>query len=1092
MTEAPGPPAHARPSLRHGGPGDGGRSPAGPLRLLLPAAIALPLLVTAAGAWLSWRQAWSAAEQDVMHAASASSEYARRLFDTLVLRVDRANDMLAGLTDAEIAAREAELHAALRRTASAEPRNAAQREPYIFVYDREAHPLVSGSVFPVLRDRAFLDREFNTALRGPGAPPVHVSPVYVGSVTGEPFFALTRRRERSGNGLPPDAYDGVVNASVYVREAEETLQRLAPEGDVLSLVRSDGAVLARSIPVPPGTQLGADSPMRAALRAGAESIVLDGHSPLDGQARIVAYRRVEGYPVYASAARPRAAVVRRWSATVLPLLLAAGIPATFALVGLALQVRRSQRALTAANSALEQRVAARTAALEASERRNAEVLESIGEPLCSLDPAGRVAYASASALAFWDLPAEAVLGRRFDDLFPQGVGSVAWLAKREAAERREEIHLCTLSPIAQRWIELDIYPRADGGLTIAFRDVHDRRTAERERISSEAALRHSEGWLRLAHEAAGIGAWELDLATGLRRWSDGTCRLWGLEPGDPMPLAQIMTMVHPEDRALVESRLAEGRAQRSGRLPELELRILRASDGAERRILSWGEVVPGPDGRPLRHLGVMQDVTQRRAAEAALRAGDARLKAAIAGARLGLWERHLPSATGSWDARACEIYGGLRPEQCSPDLAEWRERVHPDDRAARIAAIEAAVAPGGPDSYAAEFRFRREDGGWNRVSIHGTVVERDPVTGRGVRLAGVAQDLTEQHAAEAALRSSEERLRLAQEAGGVGSWEWTIETGALHWSESCHRLHGTDPGEPPRYEAWLAGIHPEDRPRVADALRVLAEGGGEQWEIEFRFIRPRDGAQRWIVGRGRVVRDPATGQPQRLLGVALDVTERRRAEERLMLLAREVDHRAKNALAVVQAAVRLAPKHDAEAFARAVEGRVGALARAQVLLAEAGWQGAALRTVAEGALGAFLPVGPAPAEGVAPRTSIEGPPVQLGAGAAQPISLALHELATNAAKYGALSTPEGRVRLAWQVDAAAGRLRLLWQESGGPALAEPPSRRGFGSRVIEATIRDQLGGTVERRWEAGGLTCEMAMPLARVVAEAPARPAAAD
>jgi two-component sensor histidine kinase len=197
----------------------------------------------------------------------------------------------------------------------------------------------------------------------------------------------------------------------------------------------------------------------------------------------------------------------------------------------------------------------------------------------------------------------------------------------------------------------------------------------------------------------------------------------------------------------------------------------------------------------------------------------------------------------------------------------------------------------------------------------------------------------------------------------------------------------------------------------------------------------------------------------------------------------------------VQAAVRLALRDDPAAFAAAVEGRVGALARAQVLLADTGWRGAELRAVAEAALAPFLPhvVGGAMPEGgddgaAPPRAELAGPAVRLAAAATQPLSLALHELATNAAKYGALSAGGGRVALAWEV--TDGALRLRWRETGGPPVAAPPARRGFGTRVLEATLRDQLGGRIERRWETGGLVCDLEVPLARVLPQAEPEPPA--
>ena len=208
----------------------------------------------------------------------------------------------------------------------------------------------------------------------------------------------------------------------------------------------------------------------------------------------------------------------------------------------------------------------------------------------------------------------------------------------------------------------------------------------------------------------------------------------------------------------------------------------------------------------------------------------------------------------------------------------------------------------------------------------------------------------------------------------------------------------------------------------------------------------------------------------------MDFTARKEAEERQSLLMREVDHRAKNALAVVQAVLRLTKAETAQEFGRAIEGRVAALARAQTLLTESRWMGADLNAMLHGELDPFL------GNAGSTRVTFAGPALTVAPMAAQPLSMTLHELATNAAKYGSLSLPGGALDLAWKIDQANDRLRLRWTETGGPAIAAPPAGRGFGSRVIRTTIHDQLGGEVAFEWQPTGLVCLMDLPLGRVVA----------
>ncbi|WP_052402026.1 HWE histidine kinase domain-containing protein [Muricoccus aerilatus] len=203
-----------------------------------------------------------------------------------------------------------------------------------------------------------------------------------------------------------------------------------------------------------------------------------------------------------------------------------------------------------------------------------------------------------------------------------------------------------------------------------------------------------------------------------------------------------------------------------------------------------------------------------------------------------------------------------------------------------------------------------------------------------------------------------------------------------------------------------------------------------------------------------------------------------------------MDRRAKNVLTVVQAALRLPPREDAASYARDVEGRVLALASAHTMLADASWRGASLHGVVRAELAGFLSdAPPSREEGRAPRAVLDGPDLLLNPISVQPLAMTVHELATDATKHGALSVPGGEVRLSWSHDRAAGLLRMRWEERGGPPPA-PPARRSFGSRVIEATIREQLGGRMERRWTADGLVYEAAITAARVLADdnAPAPP----
>ena len=345
---------------------------------------------------------------------------------------------------------------------------------------------------------------------------------------------------------------------------------------------------------------------------------------------------------------------------------------------------------------------------------------------------------------------------------------------------------------------------------------------------------------------------------------------------------------------------------------------------------------------------------------------------------------------------------------------------------------------------------------------------------------GDALDGLEQRVAErtVSLREEQERLRLAVEAAQLGTWETDLPAGVSTRSQRALEILGFQPDMPVGHvEDWAARIHPGDRRRVLDLWDSLVEGREALYRAEYRFLRG-DGVWRWIESTGAVVRaDAETGRPLRLAGTLRDVTERREAEERRELLTQEVNHRARNALAIVQAILRLTNAATPAEFARLVEGRIAALARAQSLLAAERWAGAPLATLIADELAPFGGV----VETGATRDGrfvLDGPPFRIHAEAVQALGMVFHELATNAAKHGALSVPAGRVTVAWIVDEAEAVLHLRWTEAGGPPPGLP-TRRGVGSRVIEATVTGQLGGSVERRWPDEGLICDIVLPLAR-------------
>jgi PAS domain S-box-containing protein len=336
-------------------------------------------------------------------------------------------------------------------------------------------------------------------------------------------------------------------------------------------------------------------------------------------------------------------------------------------------------------------------------------------------------------------------------------------------------------------------------------------------------------------------------------------------------------------------------------------------------------------------------------------------------------------------------------------------------------------------------------------------------------IAKITREIRERKQADVALKESEARLQEALMAGQVVAFTWDPRTCLSQRSDNALQILGFElqAGTDQRRNEFLARVHPEDRASFAAQVKGLRPES-PSYSASFRYIRP-DGQEVWLEEAGKAEFD-GDGRYLRLKGLTRDVTERKRAEERQRLLIRELDHRVKNALASVATVAQRTREGSGsmDEFLQVFDGRIQSMANAQALLSRSHWQGVSLADLVHNELA------PCVGEG---NASVEGPEVLLSPQATQPIAIVLHELVTNASKYGALTTPHGRVSVRWDLGDhhAQKRLLLEWIETGGPPVVVP-SQVGYGTRTIRNLIAYELGGTVDLAFDAGGVRCRIEVP----------------
>jgi PAS domain S-box-containing protein len=625
--------------------------------------------------------------------------------------------------------------------------------------------------------------------------------------------------------------------------------------------------------------------------------------------------------------------------------------------------------------------------------------------------------------------------------------------------------------------------------------------------------------LKFALQLARTGIWERDLRTNRTVRTPVVDEMFGFAPGEAGPdAAPFLARIHPDDRAEMERSI--DRALVSGGAAETTFRV-RHGDGTERRIAGRAEIVVDGTGKPARLLSVLRDVTEQHAAELALRESESEFRAIFEMAGRG---KALGDASGRLlmvNRAFCDITG--YPADALRTMT-IRDLTHPDDWPDETVLIERLLA-GAVASIDREKRYVRKDGRiiWVRVS---TVMlagrDRKPR-----RMVAVIEDITAQKRAALALAEETRRLDILNRTGATLASELDLERLVQVITDAGVALTGAAFGaffynlKDDRGESYtlyaLSGVpreafakFPMPRNTAVFAPTFGGEGvvrsdditadprygknaphrGMPEGHLPVRSylavpVVSRSGEALGGLFFGHPEPGMFTAATERLMtgvaaqaAIAIDnarlyhaaqreIAERRSAEERLTTLAGEVDHRAKNMLAIMQAIVRLTKAASADEYVALLTGRINALAQTHALLAASRWTGADLaRLVAD-------ELAPYHAEGRS-QVAASGPPVQLGPASAQSAAIAIHELMTNAVKYGALSTPFGRVRLDWQLD-GSDRVRISWNESGGPPV-QAPQRQGFGTTAIERMIRHQLGGDVRLDWRPQGLSCELVFP----------------
>jgi PAS domain S-box-containing protein len=433
----------------------------------------------------------------------------------------------------------------------------------------------------------------------------------------------------------------------------------------------------------------------------------------------------------------------------------------------------------------------------------------------------------------------------------------------------------------------------------------------------------------------------------------------------------------------------------------------------------------------------------------------------IAGIAVGDIATRAITATNS---KMLEIVGRDRDElEGAPDT--WREITPPEYHHLDERAIEQFLERGYSDPF--EKEYVRPDGSRVPVRVTATGVDGEPG-----KIVVFVQDLTAERAARAREGETQKRLEIALSAAEQGVWDYNLITGEMVYDDRAKQIYGLPIDQPVTFEIIRDATHPEDLAYThAQLERAIDPKIRDRNSYEYRIVRP-DGSVCWALAHGEAVfeGEGESEQAVRYAGTIQDITERKAAERHKEILIAELNHRVKNMLAIVQALAHQSFKNSqAESAAQTFSGRLSALAAAHNILTRSSWEAAEIRDIATGVLSHL--------EGADEQVHLSGDAAKVPPQLAVSIAMALHELATNAIKYGALSTPRGEVDLHWSVSRhSEPRLQIRWTEKGGPTVKTPASQ-GFGTRMLKRILASELSGWVRLDFDPAGLCCTIEAPV---------------